>query len=71
MPVSENSAAPVPKVLAATAGSGLGGAVGIIIVWALSAVGQDVPLNIAIAISTVCSVLITFVAGYLAPPKSA
>lgn len=64
------SAAPVPKVWAATAGSGFGGALGAIVVWGLGSAGVDVPGEIGIAISTVCSVIVTFIAGYLTPPKS-
>jgi len=64
------SAAPVPKVWAATAGSGFGGAVGAVVVWGLQQTGLVIPPEIGIAISTVCSVLIAFVAGYLTPPRS-
>jgi hypothetical protein len=63
------SKAPVPKVWAATAGSGFGGALGAIAVWGLQQAGAIVPPEIGIAISTVCAVLVTFVAGYLTPPK--
>lgn len=63
------SAAPVPKVLAATAGSGFGGAVGAIVVWGLQQAGLSIPPEIGIAISTVCSAAVAFAAGYFTPPK--
>lgn len=64
------SAAPTPKVLAGSAGAGLGGAVGAVVVWALGAAGLSVPPEIGIAISTICSVLIGFAAGYFTPPRA-
>jgi hypothetical protein len=64
------SAAPVPKVWAATAGSGFGGALGAIAVWVLQQAGVVVPPEIGIAVSTALSAAIAFVAGYLAPPRS-
>lgn len=63
------SKAPVPKVIAATGGSGLGGAIGVIIVWILQQNGLEVTNEVGIAIGTVCSVVLTFVAGYLTPPN--
>lgn len=63
------SAAPVPKVWAATAGSGFGGALGAIVVYSLGVAGLDVPPEIGIAVATACSVIVTFIAGYLTPPK--
>lgn len=66
--MKSSSAAPVPKVLAGTAGSGLGGAVGSVVVWVLELNGVSVPAEIGIAISTACSMLVGFVAGYLTPP---
>lgn len=65
------SAAPVPKVLSATAGSGFGGAVGAIIVWGLQQAGYNVPSEIGIAIATVCGIVVTFLAGYFTPPGGA
>ena len=64
------SAAPTPKVLAGAGGAGLGGAVGAVVVWALAQVGADVSPEIGIAISTICSTVISFVAGYLTPPRT-
>lgn len=63
------SAAPVPKVWAATSGSAFGGAVGAVVVWGLGQAGLAVPTEIGIAISTICSALIAFLAGYFTPPK--
>jgi len=63
------SAAPAPKVLASAGGTGLGGAIGAVVVWGLGQAGLDVPPEIGIAISTVCSVVIGFAAGYLTPPR--
>lgn len=63
------SAAPVPKVLSATAGSGFGGAVGAVVVWGLQQAGLSVPPEIGIAISTICAIVVTFLAGYYTPPK--
>ena len=68
-PNESPSAAPVPKVWAQAAGGGLGGAVGAVIVWGLQQAGADVPAEIGIAISTICSVLIGFAAGYFTPPR--
>lgn len=68
--MNENSKAPVPKVWAATAGSGFGGAIGAVVVWALGQAGVSVPPEIGIAISTICSAIVAFVAGYLTPPKA-
>jgi hypothetical protein len=64
------SAAPVPKVWAATAGSGFGGALGAVLVWGLHQAGVTIPGEIGIALSAICSTIIAFVAGYLAPPRS-
>ena len=63
------SAAPTPKVLAQAGGAGIGGAIGAVVVWALAQAGVDVPPEIGIAISTICSVVIGFAAGYFTPPR--
>jgi tetrahydromethanopterin S-methyltransferase subunit D len=63
------SKAPVPKVWASSAGAGLGGAGGAVVVWALQSAGVDVPPEIGIAISTFISIIASFAAGYLTPPK--
>lgn len=68
--MNETSRAPVPKVLAATGGSGIGGAIGAVVVWALSQAGLDVPPEIGIAIATLCSAVAAFIAGYFTPPKA-
>lgn len=56
---TENSATPVPKVIAA----GVAGSVTIIVVWVAGRAGIDVPAPVAAAFTTVLS----FVAGYFAP----
>lgn len=63
------SAAPVPKVLASTAGTGVGGAIGAVIVWGLQQTGLTVPPEIGIALSTLCAAAVAFLAGYFTPPK--
>jgi hypothetical protein len=69
--MDNQSLAPVPKVLAATAGSGLGGgALGTLAVWALQQAGIEVSTEVAIAIASLCGTVATFVAGYLTPPRA-
>lgn len=69
IPNTSPSSAPAPKVLASTAGAGLGGAGGAVVVWALQSAGVDVSPEIGIAISTFISIIASFVAGYMTPPK--
>lgn len=70
-PNTSPSAAPAPKVVASTAGNGLGGALAVLVVWGLSdGAGMEVPLIVAMAISTICGIVAGFVAGYLTPPRS-
>lgn len=69
--MNSTSKAPVPKVLASTAGAGLGGALGTILVWLLSANGIEVPESVGAAFDTVLAVVVAFVAGYLTPPGQA
>lgn len=64
------SAAPQPKVMASAGGAGLGGAIAALIVWGLQAAGIAVPVEAAMAISTISGILAGFVAGYLTPPRS-
>ena len=64
------SAAPAPKVMASAGGAGLGGAIAALIVWGLQAAGLVVPIEAAMAISTISGVVAGFVAGYLTPPRS-
>lgn len=68
-PSRSPSAAPVPKVWASSAGAGLGGAGGAVVVWALQSAGVDVPVEAAVAISTFISIIASFVGGYLTPPR--
>lgn len=69
VPNRSPSAAPTPKVLAQAGGAGVGGAIGAVVVWALAQAGVDAPPEIGIAISTICSVVIGFAAGYFTPPR--
>lgn len=45
---------------------GLGGAIGIIVVWAISEIGADVPGEVAAAIAMVLGVVV----GWLVPERS-
>lgn len=54
-----------PKVTAATQGTTLGGALALIVVWALNTYAHAaIPAEIGMAIGTVFSVVLGFVAGY-------
>ena len=65
------TSAPVQKVIGATAGTGVGGALAVILIWAVSSFGHVVfPDFVALAITLLVSTIATFVAGYLVPPKS-
>jgi hypothetical protein len=65
------TAAPVQKVIGAAAGSGFGGALAILLIWAASTYGHVVfPDNVELAILLMVSTITTFVAGYLVPPKA-
>lgn len=64
------SAAPAPKVWAGTAGTGLGGAIGVVVVWAMQSAGLEVTQEVAIAVATICSIVVGFTAGYLTPPRA-
>lgn len=70
LPNVSPSSAPAPKVIASAGGAGLGGAIGAVVVWAMGAGGLDVPPEIGIALSTICSILVSFAAGYFTPPRS-
>lgn len=59
-----------PKVAAATQGTTLGGALALIIVWLLNTYAHaDIPPEIGMAIGTVFSAVIGFMAGYLQPSR--
>lgn len=65
------SAAPVPKVIGGTAGAGLGSAIGIILPWLVKTMtGQEMPVEVAMGFGAILSIIGTFVAGYLTPPRS-
>jgi hypothetical protein len=65
------TAAPVQKVIGAAAGSGVGGSLAVILIWAASSFGHIVfPDYVALAITLLVSTIATFVAGYLVPPKA-
>jgi hypothetical protein len=63
------SAAPVPKVLASTGGTGAGGVLAILIIWSLQQAGLSISSEVGLAIGTLCSMIVGFIAGYLTPPK--
>ena len=56
-----------PKVAAATSGAGLGGALAIIAIWIVGLRGIVVPPEVASAISTIASVLVAGIGGWLTP----
>lgn len=64
------SAAPVPKVLAATSGAGLGSAIGVVLPWVSQTFfGIEMPVEVAIAFGGLFSIIGSFVAGYMTPPR--
>lgn len=69
-PNESPTAAPVPKVWASSAGAGLGGAIGAVVVWGMEQAGLNVTPEVGISISTICSIVAGFAAGYLTPPRS-
>lgn len=60
----EPSAQPQPKVLAATAGSAVGGAAALLLAWILGMFGVMVPGEVQGAVSILLVAAGTFVAGY-------
>lgn len=59
------SAAPQPKVVAATVGAGVGSALGEIIVWVVEASANiDIPANVELAVGVVLTAGLAFVSGY-------
>jgi hypothetical protein len=63
--------APQPKVLAATGGSVLGGAVGLIGIYVLETTAKiDIPGPVEGAVFIVVSAILAFVAGYLKRPSA-
>ncbi|WP_405472393.1 hypothetical protein [Paenarthrobacter ilicis] len=57
-----------PVTAAATAGSGTGYALGIVVVWVLSTSGVNVPGPVADAIGFLLTVGLSFAGGWLVPP---
>lgn len=54
-----------PKVVASAQGSTLGGAIALILVWILNTyAGANIPAEVGVAIGTVLSAGIGFLAGY-------
>lgn len=65
------TAIPVQKVVGATAGSGVGGALTILLIWAASTYGHVVfPDYVVAALTLLVSTITAFAAGYLIPPKA-
>lgn len=60
----EPSTTPQPKVVAATAGSAVGGAAALLLAWILSMFGVDMPPEIQGAVSILLVAATTFGAGY-------
>jgi hypothetical protein len=59
---------PTNKVLAATAGSGAGTAIGTIVCWLLRQNHVDLPPPVETAIATLFTASLTFAAAWLTPP---
>lgn len=60
-----SSSVPKPKVYAATAGAGVGSALGTIIVWVINAsTGVEIPDGVELAIGVVLTAGLAFVGGY-------
>ena len=58
------------KVWGATAGSGAGAFVGVLVVWGLKSAGIVIPDNVEAAITGLVTLIFTGGAGYLTPPGS-
>ena len=65
------SAAPHSKVVGATVGSGVGGAVAILVIWALSTYGHvTLPDSVWSSITLIISTIAAFAIGYIVPPSA-
>lgn len=53
----------------ASAGTGVAGALAVVLVWLLSEVGVDVPSEVSAAIAVLIAGVGTLVGGYLVPSK--
>lgn len=61
-----------PKVAASAQGSTVGGALALILVWALNRYANaGIPTEIGIALGTIFSSVLGFIAGYLKPAAPA
>lgn len=66
------SAAPVPKVLSATAGSVTGGAIGVVLPWIFRTyLNTDMPVEVALGFGTILAGAGALLAGYFTPPGGA
>lgn len=65
------SAAPQPKVLAGAGGAGIGGALALVLPWLVkTTIGAEIPPEVALGFGTLLSIIGSFVAGYITPPRS-
>jgi hypothetical protein len=71
LPNRSPSAAPVPKVIAGAGGAGIGSALALIAPWLIrEATGAEMPVEVALALGSLLSIIGSFVAGYFTPPRS-
>jgi hypothetical protein len=64
------SAAPQPKVIAGAGGAGVGGALALVLPWLIKmTTGQEIPAEVALGFGTLLSIIGSFVAGYITPPR--
>lgn len=67
----EQTAAPQPKVLAATVGAGVGAAISTIGVWVIEQTTHvDIPGGVEAAIAVVVTAGVGFLAGYIKSPSA-
>jgi cobalamin synthase len=65
------TAKPVRKVIAASAGSGVGGAIAIIVVWLIATFAHaDIPDYVTAALTILFGAGAAFIAGYATPPHA-
>lgn len=63
--VKSPSRKPQPKVVAATAGAGVGAAISVVLVWAIEASAKiDIPETVELAVPIIIGTGLTFLAGY-------
>lgn len=63
--VNAPSKTPQPKVVAATAGAGVGAAISVVLVWVIEASAKiDIPEGVELAIPIIIGTGLTFLAGY-------